>query len=144
EVIIEKFIAGNEYSCGLMRGFDTAKGFGEKDITVFPLTQIISQTEFFDYEAKYEGKSREVTPAEISAEIATEIATISRKVYEILHCFGVVRCDFIVEQNTGLPYFLEVNITPGQSEQSIVPQQVRASGHNLKEFYQTIIEQSLN
>jgi D-alanine-D-alanine ligase len=138
EVIIEKFIAGKEYSCGLMRGLG-----GTGEITVLPLTQIIPETEFFDYEAKYEGKSREVTPAEAPQELVERIAEISRKVYEALHCFGVVRCDYIVEETTAEPYFLEINITPGQSAQSIVPQQVRAMGYTLKVFYQTIIDMTL-
>jgi D-alanine-D-alanine ligase len=139
EVIIEKFISGKEYSCGLIRGLGKTN-----EITVFPLTQIISETEFFDYEAKYEGKSREVTPADISQELADKIADISSRVYEVLHCFGVVRCDYIVEETTGEPYFLEINITPGQSAQSIVPQQVRAMGCTLKEFYQAIIDMTLS
>jgi D-alanine-D-alanine ligase len=168
EVIVEKYIAGKEYSCGLIRGFgrdgggtsgsSSANGgtggdsntsdsqvadSGTSEITVFPLTQIISETEFFDYEAKYKGKSREVTPAEAPQVLVNKIAEISRRVYEILHCFGIVRCDYIVEETTGEPYFLEVNITPGQSAQSIVPQQVRAMGRSLKEFYQFIIDTTL-
>ncbi|MDR1975333.1 MAG: D-alanine--D-alanine ligase [Bacteroidales bacterium] len=129
EILIEKFIAGREYSCGLIND------------KVLPLTEIISETEFFDYEAKYEGKSKEVTPAEAPVALTAEIAEISRRVYDILHCFGVVRCDYIVEEKTGQVFFLEVNTVPGQSAQSIVPQQVRAAGKTLKEFYQSIIDE---
>lgn len=135
EVLAEAFVKGNEYSCGLMR-FDGR-------IQVFPLTQIVPDTEFFDYEAKYLGKSKEITPAPAEAGLVAEIGEIAKRVYRFLHCAGVVRCDFIVEEKTGEIYFLEVNTTPGQSAQSIVPQQVRHMGWTLEQFYETLIREAL-
>ncbi|MCM1532214.1 MAG: D-alanine--D-alanine ligase [Bacteroides sp.] len=136
EVMVEKFIDGKEYSCGLMR----LKG----ELLVFPLAAIVPKKDFFDYEAKYQGASDEIVPAPIAPELAAEIGEIAKKVYHLLNCSGVVRCDFIVEESTQKPYFLEVNTTPGQSEESIVPKQVRQMGWSLEEFYTNVIEEALN
>lgn len=135
EILIEKYVKGEELSCGLMRL--------ENEIRVFPLTKIVPENDFFDYEAKYLGKSQEITPAPVSDKITKEIADISTKVYNILNCFGVVRCDFIVSGDTQEVYFIEINTVPGQSEMSIVPQQVRYMGWSMEEFYSKIIELSL-
>lgn len=135
EVLIETFVKGNEYSCGLMRI--------DGEIKVFPLTQLVPETEFFDYEAKYYGKSKEITPAPLEKTVSDNIGKISTKVYQLLHCAGVVRCDFIIEEKTGKIYFLEVNTTPGQSAQSIVPQQVQQMGWTLDDFYEKLIKQSI-
>lgn len=135
EVLVEKFIEGKEYSCGLMR----LNG----EIVVFPLAAIVPKKDFFDYEAKYKGASEEIVPAPVAPEIAQKMADIATKVYETLNCSGVVRCDFIVEESTQHPYFLEVNTTPGQSEESIVPKQVRQMGWTLEEFYTNVIEEAL-
>lgn len=135
EVLAEAYVKGNEYSCGLMQ----LNG----KLQVFPLTQIVPKTEFFDYEAKYYGKSNEITPAPAAKELVDQIGEIAKRVYRILHCSGVVRCDFIVEEKTGHIYFLEVNTTPGQSAQSIVPQQVQHMGWTLEEFYQNLIRETL-
>lgn len=136
EVLVEKFIDGKEYSCGLMR----ING----EIKVFPLAAIVPKRDFFDYEAKYKGASEEIVPAPVSAELTKEIADISTRVYQILNCDGVVRCDFIVEERSQQAYFLEVNTTPGQSEESIVPKQVRQMGWTLEEFYTNVIEEALS
>ncbi len=135
EVLAEAFVQGNEYSCGLMRCDGT--------LQVFPLTQIVPDTEFFDYEAKYLGKSKEITPAPADPGLVAQIGEIAKRVYRILHGAGVVRCDFIVEEKTGDIYFLEVNTTPGQSAQSIVPQQIRHMGWTLEQFYETLIRETL-
>lgn len=135
QILIEKFVKGRELSCGLIR----LKG----EIIVFPITEIISQKEFFDYEAKYQGLSNEITPAQISEDIKQEVQEIAKYIYTKLNCFGVVRCDFILEENSRNLYFLEVNTIPGQSEQSIVPQQVRCMGWAIKELYSLLIEESL-
>ena len=135
EVLVEKFIDGKEYSCGLMR----LNG----EIRVFPLAAIVPKKDFFDYEAKYNGASEEIIPAPVSPELTQEIGEISKRVYQLLNCSGVVRCDFIVEESTQQLYFLEVNTTPGQSEESIVPKQVREMGWSLEEFYTTVIEEAL-
>lgn len=136
EVLVEKFIEGKEYSCGLMR----ING----EIKVFPLAAIVPKRDFFDYEAKYKGASEEIVPAPVSAELTKEITDISTRVYQILNCDGVVRCDFIVEERSQQAYFLEVNTTPGQSEESIVPKQVRQMGWTLEEFYTNVIEEALS
>lgn len=135
EILAEAFVKGNEYSCGLMRH--------DGQLQVFPLTQIVPDTDFFDYEAKYLGKSKEITPAPAEPGLVAQIGEIAKRVYRILHCAGVVRCDFIVEEKTGEIYFLEVNTTPGQSAQSIVPQQVQHMGWTLERFYETLIRETL-
>lgn len=135
EILAEAFVKGNEYSCGLMRH--------DGQLQVFPLTQIVPDTDFFDYEAKYLGKSKEITPAPAEPGLVAQIGEIAKRVYRILHCAGVVRCDFIVEEKTGDIYFLEVNTTPGQSAQSIVPQQVQHMGWTLERFYETLIRETL-
>ena len=136
EVLVERFVKGKEYSCGLMR----FKG----SIVVFPLAASVPKNEFFDYEAKYKGASEEIVPAPVPEKLAKEISSISSRIYQILNCKGVVRCDFIVEDGTEEAYFLEVNTTPGQSPESIVPKQVRHMGWSLEEFYQNVIAEALN
>ncbi len=136
EVLVERFVKGKEYSCGLMR----LNG----EIVVFPLAAIVPKKEFFDYEAKYKGASEEIVPAPVPEELSQEISRISSQIYRILNCKGVVRCDFIVEEESQDVYFLEVNTTPGQSEESIVPKQVRHMGWSLEEFYNKVITEALN
>ncbi|PWV57122.1 D-alanine--D-alanine ligase [Chitinophaga sp. S165] len=136
QVLIEEFIKGREITCGIYK----SKG----EFTVLPVTEILSSKEFFDYEAKYTpGITREVTPAEAPDEVTNLIKDTARKLYDKLNCRGIVRIDFIWEEATGRLYFLEVNTMPGQSENSLVPQQVRAAGKTLKEFYGTLIEECL-
>jgi D-alanine-D-alanine ligase len=136
QVLIEEFIKGREITCGLYK----SKG----EFTVLPVTEILSSKEFFDYEAKYTpGITREVTPAEAPDEVTNLIKDTARKLYDKLNCRGIVRIDFIWEEATGRLYFLEVNTMPGQSENSLVPQQVRAAGKTLEEFYGTLIEECL-
>jgi D-alanine-D-alanine ligase len=135
QVLVEEFISGREFTVGVYR---TQKG-----ITVLPITEVITGNEFFDYEAKYHGKSKEVTPAEISAEMTEKIQQTAVKVFRTFNCRGVVRIDFIYNEETNQPYLLEINTVPGQSEASIIPQQVRAKGLTLKEFYTSLIEDAL-
>jgi D-alanine-D-alanine ligase len=133
QILVEEFIKGREFSIGAAR----LKGH----ITVLPATEIISSKEFFDYEAKYTpGVSKEITPADLSAGQNELIANIVTEVYLRLNCKGMVRIDFIILENTGEFYFIEINTTPGQSANSLVPQQVRAAGMNLGEFYGELIE----
>jgi D-alanine-D-alanine ligase len=136
QVLVEEFISGREFTVGV---FKSAKG-----ITVLPITEVKSHNEFFDYEAKYQGKNEEITPANISEEMAEKIRSTAKKVFQVLNCRGVVRMDFIYNETDQRPYFLEVNTIPGQSEASIVPQQVRAMGGNLKDFYTALIEDALS
>jgi D-alanine-D-alanine ligase len=135
QVLIEEFIEGRELTVGVFKS-------GGK-IIVLPITEVISQKDFFDYEAKYEGASTEVTPAEIDEVVADKIRDEAAKIYRVFNCRGVVRIDFIYNEATRQPFMLEINTIPGQSEASIVPQQVRAMGWSLKEFYTKLIEEAL-
>src|SRR5207244_4317123 len=99
---------------------------------------------FFDFEAKYQGKSTETTPADVSEAIAEMVREAAKKVYGVFNCRGVVRIDFIFNDADQKPYMLEVNTVPGQSEASIIPQQVKVMGWNLKDFYSKLIDEVLN
>jgi D-alanine-D-alanine ligase len=135
QVLVEEFIAGREFTIGVFRS-------GGEVITL-PFTEVITHNEFFDYQAKYEGKSHEVTPAECSAEVAEQVRSTAKKVYQVFNCRGIVRMDFIYHETALKPYLLEINTVPGQSEHSIVPQQVRANGWDLREFYTMLVEDAL-
>ncbi|MFA6083933.1 D-alanine--D-alanine ligase [Mucilaginibacter sp.] len=133
QVLIEEFIKGREFSIGI------AKLNGK--ITVLPATEILTTKDFFDYEAKYTtGVTNEVTPADLPAEKNREIAEIVTQVYLRLNCRGMVRVDFILLEDTQEFYFIEINTTPGQSANSLIPQQVRAAGMKVQDFYGQIIE----
>jgi D-alanine-D-alanine ligase len=133
QVIVEEFIKGREFSIGVARLYGHIK--------VLPATEIISSKDFFDYEAKYTaGVSEEITPADLSPEKNEEIAGIVTEIYMRLNCKGMVRIDFILLEGTNDFYFIEVNTTPGQSAASLIPQQVRAAGLNLMDFYGELIE----
>lgn len=136
QVLVEEFIKGREFTIGVFK----TKG----QITTLPMTEVISKKEFFDYEAKYEGASEEITPANATASIAKKVSDEAKKAYAIFNCHGVVRIDFIFDEASGYPFMLEINTVPGQSEASIVPQQVKAMGWTLKEFYSALIEESLS
>ena len=133
QVLVEEFIKGREFTIGVFK----TKG----NIITLPMTEVISKKDFFDYEAKYHGASEEITPAKVEEAIADKIRAAAKKAYEIFNCGGVVRIDFIFNEANGEPYMLEINTVPGQSEASIVPQQVRAMGWSLKEFYSALIEE---
>jgi D-alanine-D-alanine ligase len=135
QVLVEEFISGREFTVGV---FKTAT-----EIIVLPITEVKSKKDFFDYEAKYEGLSVETTPAEIDEATADKIRSTAKKVYEVFNCRGVVRIDFIYHDQKEVPYILEINTVPGQSEASIVPQQVKAMGWTLKAFYSSLIEEAL-
>ena len=135
QVLIEEFIAGREFTVGV---FKTVK-----EIIVLPITEVRSKKDFFDYEAKYQGMSEETTPAVVEDSIAEKIRSTATKVYEVFNCRGVVRIDFIYNEARQQPYILEINTVPGQSEASIVPQQVQAMGWTLKEFYSALVEDAL-
>jgi D-alanine-D-alanine ligase len=135
QILVEEFISGREFTIGVFK----SKG----KITVLPITEIKTENEFFDYEAKYQGKSQEITPADITATMFDSLTAAAQKVYAILNCRGVVRIDFIYDEAAEKAYMLEVNTVPGQSEASVIPQQVKAMGWNLTDFYGWIIEDSL-
>ena len=107
------------------------------------MTEVSTKNKFFDFEAKYEGKSEEITPANIPEEKAEKIRAAAKKIYKVFNCKGVVRIDFIYNETNNTPFMLEINTVPGQSAASIVPQQVAAMGSNLKEFYTSLIEECL-
>lgn len=132
--LIEEFIPGRELTCGLMK----VKG---KSI-VFPVTEIVPKTEFFDYDAKYKNLSDEITPAPISEELSDYIQDISSEIYDRLKCRGIVRMDYIFNEKRGL-YFLEVNTVPGMSEASIVPQQVATMGLTMGEIFAMVIDDAI-
>ena len=133
QVLVEEFIKGRELTIGVFK----SKG----QVIALPITEIIAKNEFFDYEAKYEGASEEITPAKVDESIAEKIRTEAKKAYAIFNCSGLVRIDFIYEEVSGNPFMLEINTVPGQSEASIVPQQVVAMGWTLKQFYTALLEE---
>jgi len=134
EAIVERYIKGTEVTCGLMKGRD---GF-----TVFPVTEIISENEFFDYEAKYTvGKAKEITPARITDDITKKCQDMAMRIYELTNCSGIIRVDFIIKGNQ--VYFLELNSIPGMSEESIIPKQVSSMGLQMETVMQQLIEEAL-
>lgn len=132
QVLVEEFIKGREFTIGVFK----TKG----KVIALPITEVISKKDFFDYEAKYQGASEEVTPAKIEDAVAQKIKQAALKVYHVFNCNGVVRIDFIFDEDKNQPFMLEINTVPGQSQASIVPQQVKAMGWSLKEFYSALIE----
>lgn len=134
EVIIESFISGTEVTCGC---FKTEKGF-----TKLPITEVVTENEFFDYDAKYNGQVDEITPARIDTEIAEEIQKLTRKIYNLVGAKGIIRADYII--SNGIPVLLEVNTTPGMTATSFIPQQVRAAGLNMGDVMTEIIENKYN
>lgn len=133
QVLVEEAIAGREFTIGVFR----TKG----QVITLPITEIIPKNEFFDFEAKYQGASEEVTPARVDEAVADKIRAEAKKAYAVFNCNGVVRMDFIFESSSQKPFLLEINTVPGQSEASIVPQQVRAMGWTLKEFYSALLDE---
>ncbi|MDR9456543.1 MAG: D-alanine--D-alanine ligase [Salegentibacter sp.] len=133
EVIIESFLDGTEVSVGVI----TWKG----KVRALPVTEIISENEFFDYEAKYLGKSQEITPANISEEKTKKVQEIAKLIYKKLKMKGFTRSEFIFHK--GEPHFIEMNTTPGLSQASILPQQAQAANINLTELYGSAIEAAL-
>lgn len=133
QVLVEEYISGREFTIGVFK----TKG----EIITLPMTEIISENEFFDFQAKYEGASKEITPANVDEDIAEKIRFQAKKAYSVFNCNGVIRIDFIYNQDSGKPYLLEINTVPGQSAASIVPQQVRAMGWTLKDFYSALLEE---
>jgi D-alanine-D-alanine ligase len=133
EIIIETALQGVEVSVGVYRN--------KKEVVVLPATEIVSENDYFDYDAKYLGQSDEITPARISKEDTERVQAEARKIYQILNMSGVTRTDFIIED--GIPYVIETNTNPGLSVESIVPKQVRATGLSLSDFFDILIENAL-
>ena len=134
EVVVEQFIQGRELTCGLYKT-------SSKEV-VFPITEVISKNEFFDYEAKYNASmAEEITPAQISETDTKRINKIASMVYDILGCNGIIRIDFFLSGST--IFLLEVNTTPGMTATSFIPQQIRAAGLDIKNVFTDIIENGL-
>ena len=133
EVIVEQFMQGREFSNGVFRS-------GE-EIIVLPITEIVSQNEYFDYQAKYENANEEITPALLPAKITEKCQNQSGRLYELLDCKGMVRFDYILQENEF--YLLEANTIPGWSAQSIFPQQVVAYGMTLTECLDEVLAETL-
>lgn len=133
QVLVEEFIKGRELTIGVFKH----KG----EVIALPITEIIVKNEFFDFEAKYKGASDEITPAQIEESVAEKIRAAATQAYAVFNCKGIVRIDFIYDTDTDTPYMLEINTVPGQSDASLVPQQVLAMGWSLKEFYTALIEE---
>ncbi len=136
QVLVEEFISGREFTIGVFRS--------DGKIITLPFTEIKTKKEFFDFEAKYTpGFTDEVTPAEVDESVAEKVRDTAKKVYQVFNCSGVIRIDFIYNEEKGEPFLLEINTVPGQTDESIVPQQVRAMGWTLKQFYSALIEEAL-
>jgi D-alanine-D-alanine ligase len=133
--LVEQGVLGTEVGCGVAR----LNG----QTTVLEITEIVSENEFFDYEAKYQGASQEITPARLSKATAEEIHALAHRLYTGMHLRGVIRCDFIVDQSTGRPTLIEINSVPGLGPASIVPQQVLASGRTLTDFFTLLLHETL-
>jgi D-alanine-D-alanine ligase len=136
QVLVEEFIGGREFTIGVYKSKGT--------IIALPITEIISKNEFFDFEAKYLGASEEITPAKVDEAVEEKVRSEAKKAYSVFNCNGIVRIDFIYNEADGNAYMLEINTVPGQSEASLVPQQVVAMGITLKEFYSALIEECFN
>ena len=133
ELVIERALEGREITVGVLEW----KG----KLTVLPITEVTTENDFFDYEAKYEGKSEEITPAKIPIEWKEKAEEMAKKIYKGLHLSGITRSEFIFQE--GIPHFLEVNTIPGMTKESIIPQQAKAAGISLPELLEGVIQTGL-
>lgn len=131
EVMVEGFLAGTEITCGCYRT--------KQKMVVFPITEVVTENEFFDYDAKYNGQVEEITPARIPEEIADRVRKITSMIYDILHCNGIIRIDYIISPE-GKINMLEINTTPGMTVTSFIPQQIKAAGLDIKDVLSDIVE----
>ena len=135
EVMVESFLEGTEITQGCYKT-------REKTV-LLPITEVVTSNEFFDYDAKYNGQVQEITPARIPQEVAERVGKITSHIYDILHCNGIIRIDYIVSPQ-GKISMLEVNTTPGVTATSFIPQQVRAAGLNMADVLTDIVENQFN
>jgi D-alanine-D-alanine ligase len=131
EVIVESFVKGTEVTCGCYK-------IASKE-TVFPVTEVVTENEFFDYNAKYNGQVREITPARISPEMTEEIQNQTLRIYDLIGARGIIRIDYIISEDN-CPVLLEVNTNPGMASTSFIPQQIKAAGLDIKDVMTEIIE----
>ena len=134
EVMIESFLAGTEITCGVYKTKNKAQ--------ILPITEVVSENEFFDYDAKYKGQVQEITPARLSASLTERVQKLTSAIYDILGCKGIVRIDYIISVGEVIN-LLELNTTPGMTATSFIPQQVAAAGLDIKEVMTEIIENEL-
>ena len=134
EVMVEQLMVGTEITCGAYKKGD--------EIITFPITEVVTTQEFFDYDAKYNGKVDEITPARIPDAVAARVSALTRRIYRLLGCFGIIRIDYILSGEPADPQInlLEINTTPGMTATSFIPQQVRAAGLNIADVLSDIIE----
>lgn len=135
EVLIEAYMAGTEITCGCYKT-------KEKSV-VFPISEVVTHNEYFDYDAKYNGQVDEITPARISEDLTNRVQTLTSAIYDILGAYGIIRVDYIITEG-GKINLLEVNTTPGMTATSFIPQQVRAAGLDIKDVMTDIIENRFN
>lgn len=133
EIIIESFLDGTEVSVGVIN----YKG----EIIVLPITEIVSENDFFDYEAKYLGKSQEITPARLTPDVEARVREVAKKAYEVLKMSGFSRSEYILVN--GEPHMLEMNTIPGLTNESLIPQQAREAGISLSDLFSNAIELGL-
>ena len=135
DAMVEAFMDGMELTCGCYKT-------REKSV-VFPITEVVSKNEFFDYDAKYNNESDEITPARISQHLAERVSKLTSMIYDILDCHGIIRIDYIITKGEKIN-LLEINTTPGMTSTSFIPQQVRAAGLDIKDVMADIIEDGIN
>ena len=131
EIMVEQYLEGTEISIGVYKT-------REKSV-VLPATEVVTNNEFFDFDAKYNGQVQEITPARLSDEVTRRVREITSYIYDILHCNGIIRIDYIISKE-GKIWMLEVNTTPGMKPTSFIPQQVRAAGLEMKDVLADIVE----
>lgn len=138
EVMVEKLMTGTEITCGCYRK-------NAREIVAFPISEVVTSQEFFDYDAKYNGKVEEITPARLTALTTKRVSDITKRIYEVLGCYGIIRIDYILSGAPGSETInlLEINTTPGMTATSFIPQQVRAAGLDIKDVLSDIIEQRM-
>lgn len=136
QVLVEEFITGREFTVGVFRA--------KNEIIVLPITEVKTTKDFFDFEAKYSpGFAEETTPADLDESKEEKLRQTAKKIYQVFNCSGVIRIDMIYNEARDEPFLLEINTVPGQTAASVVPQQVRAKGWTLKQFYSALIEDAL-
>jgi D-alanine-D-alanine ligase len=135
QVLVEQMVVGREFTVGVFKA--------DNQITVLPFTEIKCEKEFFDFDAKYDGSTLEITPADTDENTRRVVMETAERIYRIFNCRGVVRIDFIYQEQEQKAYMLEVNTIPGQSATSIIPQQVQVLGWDLKVFYSKLVEACL-
>lgn len=131
EIMVEALLEGTEITQGIYKT--------QNKTVVFPITEVVTSNEFFDYDAKYNGQVQEITPARLSQDVTDRVSRITSSIYDILHCNGIIRVDYIVSKE-GKISMLEVNTTPGMTATSFIPQQVRAAGLSMTDVLTDIVE----